>query len=38
MDNIGTNGTVVATVTSVGQPTVGQVRVTYQYVQTTAND
>jgi len=38
MDDIGTNGTVVATVTSVGQPTVGQVRVTYQYVQTTAND
>ena len=38
MDNIGTNGTVVATVTSVGQPTVGQVRVTYTYVQTTAND
>jgi len=38
MDNIGTNGTVVATVTSVGQPTVGQVRVTYLYVQTTAND
>ena len=38
MDNIGTNGTVVATVTSVGQPTVGQVRVTYRYVQTTAND
>ena len=38
MDDIGTNGTVVATVTSVGQPTVGQVRVTYCYVQTTAND
>ena len=38
MDDIGTNGTVVATVTSVGQPTAGQVRVTYQYVQTTAND
>ena len=38
MDDIGTNGTVVATVTSVGQPTVGQVRVTYRYVQTTAND
>lgn len=38
MDDIGTNGTVVATVTSVGQPTVGQVRVTYQYVQTTAQD
>lgn len=38
MDNIGNNGTVVATVTSVGQPTAGQVRVTYLYVQTTAND
>ena len=38
MDDIGTNGTVVATVTSVGQPTAGQVRVTYTYVQTTAND
>jgi len=38
MDDIGTNGTVVATVTSVGQPTVGQVRVTYRYVKTTAND
>jgi hypothetical protein len=38
MDDIGTNGTVVATVTSVGQPTTGQVRVTYRYVQTTAND
>jgi hypothetical protein len=38
MDDIGTYGTVVATVTSVGQPTVGQVRVTYRYVQTTAND
>ena len=38
MDDIGTNGTVVATVTSVGQPTVGQVRVTYTYVQKTAND
>lgn len=38
MANIGTTGTVVATVTSVGQPTVGQVRVTYLYVQTTAND
>lgn len=29
---------VVATVTSVGQPTAGQVRVTIQYVQTTAQD
>ena len=38
MDDINTNGTVVATVTSVGQPTVGQVRVTYRYVQTTAQD
>tara|TARA_R110000868_G_scaffold2970_3_gene20098 strand:+ start:53 stop:496 length:444 start_codon:yes stop_codon:yes gene_type:complete len=38
MDDIGTNGTVVATVTSVGQPTAGQVRVTYRYVQTTAQD
>ena len=38
MANIGTTGTVVATVTSVGQPAVGQVRVTYLYVQTTAND
>lgn len=36
MDDIDTNGTVVATVTSVGQPTAGQVRVTYHYVQTTA--
>lgn len=38
MDDIGNNGTVVATVTSVGQPTAGQVRVTYLYVQKTAND
>jgi hypothetical protein len=38
MDDIGNNGTVVATVTSVGQPTAGQVRVTYTYVQKTAND
>lgn len=38
MDDIDANGTVVATVTSVGQPTAGQVRVTYRYVQTTAND
>lgn len=38
MDDIGANGTVVATVTSVGQPTAGQVRVTYTYVQTTAQD
>ena len=38
MADIGSNGTVVATVTSVGQPTAGQVRVTYLYVQTTAQD
>ena len=38
MANIGNNTTVVATVTSVGQPTAGQVRVTYLYVQKTAND
>lgn len=38
MANIGTTGPVVATVTSVGQPTAGQVRVTYLYVQTTAQD
>ena len=38
MANIGTNTTLVATVTSVGQPTAGQVRVTVQYVQTTASD
>lgn len=35
MDDIGTNIAVVATVTSVGQPTAGQARVTYIYVQTT---
>jgi hypothetical protein len=34
MDDIGATTAVVATVTSVGQPTVGQVRVTVQYVQT----
>lgn len=34
MANIGATAPVVATVTSVGQPTVGQVRVTVQYVQT----
>jgi hypothetical protein len=34
MASTGSTGTVVATVTSVGQPTVGQVRVTYLYVQT----
>jgi phage-related tail protein len=34
MDDTGTNEGVFATVTSVGQPTAGQVRVTVQYVQT----
>ena len=34
MANIGTSTSIVATVTSVGQPTAGQVRVTYNYVQT----
>jgi len=38
MDDVGANRTVVATVTSVGQPTAGQVRVTMLYVQTTADD
>ena len=38
MENIGSTGTVTATITSVGQPTAGQVRVTYLYVQTTAQD
>ena len=38
MANIGTNPALFATVTSVGQPTAGQVRVTIQYVQTTASD
>lgn len=38
MANIGTNVTLYGTVTSVGQPTAGQVRVTIQYVQTTAQD
>jgi hypothetical protein len=38
MDDVGTNRAVVATVTSVGQPTAGQVRVTMLYVQTTADD
>ena len=33
MDDIGTSTSVVATVTSVGQPTAGQVRVTMVYVQ-----
>ena len=32
------SGTVVTTVTSVGQPTAGQARVTFLYVQTTAQD
>jgi hypothetical protein len=35
MDDIGSTTPVVATVTSVGQPTAGQVRVTVNYVQTT---
>jgi hypothetical protein len=34
MANTGSNGVVVGTVTSVGQPTTGQVRVTIEYVQT----
>lgn len=34
MDDTGTNEGVFATVTSVGQPSAGQVRVTVQYVQT----
>lgn len=34
MDDIGTNTAVYVTVTSSGQPTAGQVRVTIQYVQT----
>lgn len=38
MANIGTNTAFYGTVTSVGQPTVGQVRVTVQYVQTTSQD
>ena len=38
MDDVGSNRSVVATVTSVGQPTAGQVRVTMLYVQTTADD
>ena len=38
MDDVGANRAVVATVTSVGQPTAGQVRVTMLYVQTTADD
>lgn len=35
MDDIGSSEGVFATVTSVGQPTAGQVRVTINYVQTT---
>jgi hypothetical protein len=35
MDDIGTTTPFVVTVTSVGQPTAGQVRVTVNYVQTT---
>ena len=38
MADINTNTTLVGTVTSVGQPTAGQVRVTVQYVQTTSQD
>jgi hypothetical protein len=38
MDDVGTNRQVVVTVTSVGQPTAGQVRVTMLYVQTAADD
>lgn len=38
MDDVNANRSVVATVTSVGQPTAGQVRVTMLYVQTAADD
>jgi hypothetical protein len=38
MDDVDNNRQVVVTVTSVGQPTAGQVRVTMLYVQTTADD
>jgi hypothetical protein len=38
MDDVGTNRQVVVTITSVGQPTAGQVRVTMLYVQTAADD
>lgn len=38
MHDVGTNREVVVTVTSVGQPTAGKVRVTAAYVQTTADD
>ena len=37
MASTGTTGPVVATVTSVGQPTVGQVRVTVNYTQTASS-
>jgi len=37
MSNIGTNTTLVATVTSVGQPTAGQITINVTYVQTTGN-
>ena len=37
MASTGTVGPVVATITSVGQPTVGQVRVTYLYAQTASS-
>lgn len=38
MDDVDSNRSVVVTVTSVGQPTAGQVRVTMLYVQTAADD
>lgn len=38
MSNIGTNTTLVATVTSVGQPTTGKLNVTVEYVQTSSSD
>jgi len=37
MASTGSTGPVVATVTSVGQPAVGQVRVTVNYVQTASS-
>ena len=38
LGNVGTNRQVVATITSVGQPTAGSVRVTLVYAQTAAED
>lgn len=38
MSNIGTNDTLVLTVTSVGQPTAGQVVATVHYLQKISND